>query len=786
MKTIHSTLLHSVIFATFAIGGYMIISMSPWMPIEKETLTESVVAGKASISNFQKNYERWSQAYRATEPVGPVVTLLWSRGLSSEYTAAKGIVQFNMDQETVSVRIKGLEDHSISEVWLVDNQPGTGRSVAPESGDNLMRVGTLKFDGDNAWLDAQITDLKNFQTDLVVVSRRDKYPDQQRTLVGTMSLFQKLFHYPKQTPLPEPQAPAQRMGTNFSLIKEAAATGYTPAGFFPGVPSGLINNGRSLFFEETFNGNGRTCGTCHKEEDNMALGIKTIASLPPDDPLFIVEQEFRQDGSPNALFNEFRMEKPALMRKVGLIVENLDGFRNNNGEFTSRVAMRAPQHVLSIRTTLAPPPIANDDGTLPVDPLDLVFAERTGWSGDGTPTGFNVEFFESNGRELTGSLRDFTIGAIVQHFPLTLERSTATFDESGNPRQPDFRFATEDELDALEAFMLSIGRQEENQDLNAIQLTDEVADRGRLNFMGFNVFDTNPADGRPPLNCNACHFNGGANTDPTFPFPPSVTPNHDLADLAAAGGSIRSHNRSFGPQVERLADQAGDIIVQVVDDPSVRGNCFRQGYAAVPLLPDDLPDDQEADPTPSRGCSANRFDNGFDFAIGQRFRRLRIADNRFNAPPVFEAMDNPPFFHGHQINTVEGSVAFYATNRHLRDGTFLPAIVPLNGAQVINVARFMRVMGADFNAESAKTLLEKAVLLNANSRKRTNIHLALAEIEDAVELLEAVQLHFDDAVPLFEETTIILESALASLNVDALELAIAKLTEAQNLMINRG
>ena len=405
-----------------------------------------------------------------------------------------------------------------------------------------------------------------------------------------------------------------------------------------------------------------------------------------------------------------------------------------------------------------------------------MFAQRTGWSGDGTPTGFREDFFESNGRELTGSLRDFAIGAIVQHFPLTLERSGFDPDGAG-PGQPDFRFATEAELDALEAFMLSIGRQEENQDLSTIKLLDEVADRGRLNYMGFNLPG---ADIEEVLNCNSCHFNGGGNTNPSFSFPKAVTPN------LKNGGD--SHNRSFGPQVERLADQAPDIIVQVVDDPSVTGNCFDQGLAKVPLLPGDLPDEEEADPVPSAGCDANPFDNGFGSVIGFDPTVLRIANNRFNAPPVFEAVDNPPFFHGHQINTVEGSVAFYATNRHLRDGTLLPAIVPLNGAQVINVARFMRVMGADFNAESAITLLEKALRFRPNKKRaaRTNMKLAIAEVEDAIELLEAVELHFADAVPLFEETRAILQEALPSANKGKLRRAIATLEEAQQAMIDRG
>jgi len=591
-------------------------------------------------------------------------------------------------------------------------------------------------------------------------------------LYGTTSLFQKIYHYPDHS---APWKQASHEG--FSLISTASATGVTPPNFFPDLDSDLVNRGRDLFFNETFNGNGRTCGTCHREDDNMALGLKTIASLPDDDPLFIVEQPFRGDGSPNPLFNDFRMEKPALMRKLGLIFENLNGFREEDGSFTTRGNMRASNHVLSVRTTLAPPPAVEfDDGTLPVDPDDLDFAERTGWSGDGTPTGFREDFFESNGRDLTGSLKDFTIGAIVQHFTLTLDRSA--LDRDGT-RQPDFRFATEEELDAMEAFMLSIGRQEEYDDLNTLSLTDEVADRGRLNYMGFNVFDPDPSDGRPPLNCNSCHFNGGSNTDPTFAFVEGVTPNHDLADLAANGGSIPSHNRSFGPQVERLADQAGDVIAQVVDDPSVAGNCFDMGLAEVPLLPEDVVG------TPSAGCDANPFDNGFAFGFDDGLAEQRAANNRFNAPVVFEAMDNPPFFHGHQINTIEGAVAFYATNRHLRNGEFLPAIVPLNGSQVANVARFMRVMGANFNASSAITLSRKALGLNRSDDITTNAQLALAEVDDAIELLDPVDLHITDAVPLFNEARDLLLTASRSGNKNQLNAAIDALEAAQTAMVTR-
>lgn len=748
--------------------------------------------GMSSVSALQQTYQRWSTQYAKAAPQGPTVTLLWNRGLSSEYSKAKGIAQLDLGTKRLSVRIQGIKDKDISEVWLIDNQPGPGRSSLPELGDTVIPAGQLKFEKDgSAWLDSIPTLPEDFVLDHVVIARAGEEPGVSGVLYGSTTLFQKKFHYPKYLENAAKDRArnaklAFHSGTNL-LVGEAQASGITPPGFSPGLDADLVNEGRRLFFNETFDGNGRTCGTCHREDDNLALGLRTIANLPDSDPLFIVEHPTLADGSPNALYGDFRMERPALMRKLGLFVENLDGFRDQNGDFTTRAPMRAPNHVLSIRTTLAPPPAISDDGTLPINASDLQFAQRTGWSGDGTPTGFRQDFFDSNGRELTGSLRDFTIGAIVQHFTLTLERSASSQTSAGAPRRPDFRFATEHELNAMEAFMLSIGRQAEPENLEGIQLHDEIADRGRLNYMGFNVFDATPNDGRPPLNCQACHLNGGANTNPEFPFPAAVTPNHDLSDLLAAGGSIPSHNRSFGPGVERLADQAADIIVQTVDDPSVRGDCFNNGYLGVPLLPGDGPG------VPSAGCDSNPFDTGYLNAPDDPLAGQRIAANRFNTPPVFEAIDNAPFFHGHQVNTVEGMVAFYASNRHFRNGEFQPAIVPLNASQIVNVARFLRVMSADFNAQSAVDLLRKAsVFDNRNKQaRRYNAQLAMAEIEDAIEVLEAAEIHFADAVPLLEDAFAHLSRGGArrepkpNISTETIRQAIFSLHAAQDVMVQR-
>ena len=47
----------------------------------------------------------------------------------------------------------------------------------------------------------------------------------------------------------------------------------------------LVEQGRILFFEETFGGNGRTCGSCHLES-SFTITPEQIAQLPKNDLLF--------------------------------------------------------------------------------------------------------------------------------------------------------------------------------------------------------------------------------------------------------------------------------------------------------------------------------------------------------------------------------------------------------------------------------------------------------------------------------------------------------------------
>jgi len=258
----------------------------------------------------------------------------------------------------------------------------------------------------------------------------------------------------------------------------------------------LIAKGRDIFFNETFSGNGRTCGSCHREERNFAIDAVFIATLPPDDPLFVAE--FTPALSKN-------FENPRLMREFGLILENQDGFDDLANNFN----MRGVPHVLAQRTS-----------------IDSPQGPRTGWSGDGAPG--------------DGSLRSFAVGAVIQHFPKTLNRVANV----------DFRLPTDEELDALEAFQLSLGRQ---QDLQLpLPLKGTVAKRGQEIFLDDSL-------GK----CNICHRNAGAN--------------------AFFGGQSQG-NANFNTGVENLPDQPADLTGERVPPDDGLGNPGDGTFNTPPLV----------------------------------------------------------------------------------------------------------------------------------------------------------------------------------------------------------
>lgn len=396
----------------------------------------------------------------------------------------------------------------------------------------------------------------------------------------------------------------------------------------PGLPantgSDLVAKGEDIFFNETFDGNGRTCVTCHRPEDNWRITPAFIATLPDDDPLFV--HELRPEFKEN-------FEKADLLREWGLILMNPDGFDDLENDFV----MRTVNSLRSVRTSIEGMPHEGMENQLDfMEPL-------TGWAGDGAPG--------------DGSLRSFAIGAIIQHMPRTLAREPGV----------DFRLPTDEELDALEAFMLTLGRQEE--------LSLPLPLKGDLALRGQDLFiDRDNKNGR----CNVCHINGGASS-----LQASVLPQGRVVNL---GSIVHATGEEFAPG------------------------------KPTELIP---------------------LDDGYKDT------------HQFNTPPVVEAADAGPLFHSGFVKSVEEAVDIYnlETFRKSEVGVALASRfgteTDLSASEVLAIGAFLRVINALDNiretTELLETSLEKGIL--ENERARELIRRAAYETEDAIIVLDGVNLH---------------------------------------------
>lgn len=425
------------------------------------------------------SYEKWKQTQANQEsPYHVAIALGWSKSLSTEHLSAHGTAVF--DIKTSEVSISSTRLRSDVDVWLVDNRTGNGTSVLPENEDRLVFLGTLlqNTKADESTQTYSIPTDASF--DVIVLAEAGRYPTTSRLLTGSLTLFQRFYisEYQRHAP-PSNQA---------SLVNASAFRGSASHNL-----TAMVELGERLFFEETFDGNGRTCGTCHRLENNFTIDPAFIATLPDDDPLFIAEF----NDSLNARTNGGRwFENPQLMRSHGLIVANVDGFDDLANKFT----MRSVPYTLGMAVSLKAG--VNDGTTQPPN-------QRTGWSGDGAPG--------------SGTLREFAIGAVTQHFPKTLSRRPGA----------DFRLPTEEELDAMEAFQLSLGRQEE-LDITELTFNNATVTAGQDVFLN---------EGK----CNSCHFNAGANfflaTDQNFNFDTGV---EDQRRPRRRGAAVIPRDGGFG------------------------------------------------------------------------------------------------------------------------------------------------------------------------------------------------------------------------------------------------
>jgi cytochrome c peroxidase len=413
------------------------------------------------------------------------VRLGFVKGLSRSFTSIAGDFTLDLESAAFKVSLNRLTPQETYGLWLVDVAEAAGEQ------DAAARFATVQASGQSAFASGVINPsaLKlpaGFTIDRIVVATGASSAAAPLAS-GSLSVFQKIFfrrlsllNQSSDTVLLNETTPVPSL---FNLIPDIAAR--TAAESDTGTPAGgalrslpldrLISRGASLFFENTFGGNGRTCGTCHPASNNFTIDPAFIRTLPANDPLFVAE------------FNPAlaQLEKPQLLRQFGLVLENLDGLDQPATKFV----MRGVPPTLGLQMTL------EKDASMGEGPVQM-----TGWSGDGSPG--------------TGSLREFAIGAVTQHFTRSLARVAGR----------DFRLPSEHQLDAMEAFQLSLGRSVDF-DLSKITFLDANVQAGRTLFTNGTG---NPGAGGT---CGFCHANGGAL-------------------------SVNGQNRNFNTNVEALAHPA--------------------------------------------------------------------------------------------------------------------------------------------------------------------------------------------------------------------------------------
>jgi len=570
---------------------------------------------------------------------GSLLTLSLSglRGVTSESLNAGGRVRIDLVTGTVASTVRLLPTDGTFDLWLIDNHPAPEQTTLAEPSDVLVRVGTYAVASGAHTLSATLgpTAFTGFFPDRAFVVRSGDSPIDSFVLTGASTLFDRL----------------RRQQVRF-VDDDTAELGFDPtsaarraAGF-----AKLVAQGRRLFLNEQFDGNGRTCGTCHVESNNFTVDPVHISTLPPSDPLFVAETD-------PALA---MLEDSDLMRRFGLIVVNADGFDPQRG-----FVLRATQNVQALGNSTTPqdPSFFIDFSTNGRNPNP---PERLGWGNDGAP------------------LRDFALVAIVQHAPKTLSRTPGF----------DFRVPTDEELDALVAYQLPLGRQEDFN-LPSLELKSPLASSGKALYLDSgNLLEPGHK------NCNGCHFNGGGTAGMSFN---SQTPGFPRLDGSPRGFNIGlATNVNETPLALALGLPRDGGFGQILTVFGSFGNT------------DDLP---------------------------APFGHLELEE--FNSPPVVESADTGPFFHNHTITDLESAVAFYGTpafqnsiaGRSGIGGMQVQISADPNDPEVQAIAAFLRVLNALENIRSSINVAERGRRVASPNDQRELASLSLAETIDAMQVL---------------------------------------------------
>lgn len=398
-----------------------------------------------------------------------------------------------------------------------------------------------------------------------------------------------------------------------------------------------IDRGFELFTTETFNGNGRTCSSCHLPDKNYNLSIEDFQGLSPADQTLVLggtnpHLENSEAVTEAVLFN---INQGAGAGTEGDIATPLGPFRSSMtigglgfavlNDHVCKVGALSPATPLPLPTpptACRGPDILVNVAGAPNNAVDDGLRDlMLGWSGegpleepfpyvdggvlkhDGDCSGIINEFAadDSSLRDLDLALATFALAAVKTHFPITQDRKPGA----------DFDCPTKDELLDMAEFQKWLGRRFE-LDITLLKFKAKEAQHGR------NLFSTRVAT------CVACHVNAGASDTQgrikSDPVPFLTMDGHE--DFEYVGGRQ-------------------DLMIIGTNKTSRNGSQF---------LEDNV---------------QTQFDNTlFNLPFDKGDHQLRAGNTQggFNVQSLIEGVRNKQFFHNNGItDSIEDAIEFYFT-----------------------------------------------------------------------------------------------------------------------------
>jgi hypothetical protein len=113
-----------------------------------------------------------------------------------------------------------------------------------------------------------------------------------------------------------------------------------------------------------------------------------------------------------------------------------------------------------------------------------------------------------------------------------------------------------------------------------------------------------------------------------------------------------------------------------------------------------------------------------------------FGNGTFNAPPLAEAADTPPFFHNGAVSVIEDAVAFYQSPQFLSSPATIFAVPSLTPESIQNIGAFLRSLNALVNIVQVR---RRAVYLqtHATTGGTAIMNLAIKDTQDALDDLGA-------------------------------------------------